>query len=135
MLRGDPSGEEDRQREPPGHVTGEVKKKKKGSNLFDTFSLSLSFSHTHTHSHSLCDAASFSMEAVRRRQVRCFLDTSALRGLRRDASSRPPNPFFRRLEKSCRQVGFELSPSSRRDGSSVSTLRVSILPPPLRTSG
>ena len=84
-----PSEEEDRQREPPGHMTGEVnvhagKEKEKRNNLFDTFSLSLSspslslsfslsLTHTHTHtlslSRSLSDAFFFSMEAMRRKQV------------------------------------------------------------------
>ncbi len=62
-----PSEEEDRQREPPGHMTDEVnvhagKEKEKRNNLFNTFSLSLplsvlpppplSHAHTHTHTHT-----------------------------------------------------------------------------------
>lgn len=71
--------EEDRQREPLGHMTSEVnvhagKEKEKKSNLLEAFwhSLPLPFfkpTHSSSLTLSLFDAAFFSMEAMRRKQV------------------------------------------------------------------
>ena len=78
------SEEEDRQREPLGHMTDEVivhavKEEEKRNNLFDTFLLflsvlPLSLSCTHSLTRSLSDAFFFSMEAMRRKQVWGFLE-------------------------------------------------------------
>lgn len=82
-----PSDGEDRQREPPGHMTGEVnvhagKEKERRNNLFDRSSrspspslssllpsFSLSQTHTLSLTHSFSAAFFFSMEAMRRKQV------------------------------------------------------------------
>lgn len=77
MLCGDSSGEEHRQREPPGHMTGEVhagkekgKEEQSGRHVL-VLSPSLEHSHSLTPTQSLshCDAFIFSMEAMRRKQV------------------------------------------------------------------
>ncbi|XP_040052872.2 histone-lysine N-methyltransferase EHMT1 isoform X2 [Gasterosteus aculeatus] len=76
MLCGDSSGEEHRQREPPGHMTGEVhagkekgKEEQSGRHVL-VLSPSLEHSHSLTPTPSLshCDAFIFSMEAMRRKQ-------------------------------------------------------------------
>lgn len=90
-----PSDREDRQREPPGHMTGEVnvhagKEKERRNNLFDRSSrspslssllpsFSLSQTHTLSLTHSFSAAFFFSMEAMRRKQVWCFLEAQEKR--------------------------------------------------------
>lgn len=88
-----PSDREDRQREPPGHMTGEVnvhagKEKERRNNLFDRSSrspslssliLSLSLKHTLSLTHSFSAAFFSSMEAMRRKQVWCFLEAQEKR--------------------------------------------------------
>lgn len=90
-----PSDREDRQRELPGHMTGEVnvhagKEKERRNNLFDRSSrspspssllpsFSLSQTHTLSLTHSFSAAFFSSMEAMRRKQVWCFLEAQEKR--------------------------------------------------------